>query len=140
MGGLGPMAGQAHHFRMYAPQFTKANLKYSVKRYTNEVNRLYGVMNKQLRKNKYLAGRYSIADMACWGWILPSKISTKMQGQKLKEFPYLFKWFEKVGSRPAVKRGLDIGKVMRNLRNAGLADNSKEARKTRAVLFNQKAR
>ena len=140
MGGLGPMAGQAHHFRMYAPQFTKTNLKYSVKRYTNEVNRLYGVMNKQLRKNKYLAGRYSIADMACWGWILPSKISSKMQGQKLKEFPYLFKWFEKVGARPAVKKGLDIGKVMRNLRNAGPADNSKEARKTRAILFNQKSR
>ena len=63
-----------------------------------------------------------------------------MQGQKLKEFPYLFKWFEKVGARPAVKRGLDIGKVMRNLRNAGPADNSKEARKTRAILFNQKSR
>ena len=61
MGGLGPMAGQAHHFRMYAPQFTKEKLTYAKKRYTNEVNRLYGVMNKQLRKNEYLAGRYSIA-------------------------------------------------------------------------------
>ena len=140
MGGLGPMAGQAHHFRMYAPQFTKEKLNYSVKRYTNEVNRLYGVMNKQLRKNEYLAGRYSIADMACWGWVLPSKISKKMQGQKLKDFPYLFKWFEKVGSRPAVQKGLDVGKIMRNLQNAGLADKSKEAKKARSVLFNQKAR
>ena len=143
MGGLGPMAGQAHHFRMYAPQFTKEKLTYSKKRYTNEVNRLYGVMNKQLRKNDYLAGRYSIADMACWGWILPSKISTKMQGQKLKDFPHLFKWFEKVGARPAVQKGLDVGKVMRMLAKAsrsGLSEKTKEAKKARSLLFNQKAR
>ena len=143
MGGLGPMAGQAHHFRMYAPQFTKEKLTYAKKRYTNEVNRLYGVMNKQLRKNEYLAGRYSIADMACWGWILPSKISMKMQGQKLKDFPHLFKWFEKVGARPAVQKGLDVGKAMRMLAKAsksGLSEKTKEAKKARSLLFNQKAR
>ena len=118
MGGLGPMAGQAHHFRMYAPQFTKEKLTYSKKRYT-------------------------IADMACWGWILPSKISTKMQGQKLKDFPHLFKWFEKVGKRPAVQKGLDVGKVMRMLAKAsrsGLSEKTKEAKKARSLLFNQKAR
>ena len=143
MGGLGPMAGQAHHFRMYAPQFTKEKLTYAKKRYTNEVNRLYGVMNKQLRKNEYLAGRYSIADMACWGWILPSKVSMKMQGQKLKDFKYLYKWFEKVGARPAVQRGLDVGKAMRMLAKAsksGLSEKTKEAKKARSLLFNQKAR
>ena len=81
MGGLGPMAGQAHHFRMYAPQFTKEKLNYSVKRYTNEVNRLYGVMNKQLRKNEYLAGRYSIADMAVYPWT----ITNDRQGIKIED-------------------------------------------------------
>ena len=100
-------------------------------------------MNKQLKKKEYLAGRYSIADMACWGWILPSKISMKMQGQKLKDFKYLYKWFEKVGARPAVQRGLDVGKAMRMLAKAsksGLSEKTKEAKKARSLLFNQKAR
>ena len=81
--------------------------------------------------------------MACWGWVLPSKISTKMQGQKLKDFPHLFKWFEKVGKRPAVQKGLDVGKVMRMLAKAsrsGLSEKTKEAKKARSLLFNQKAR
>jgi GST-like protein len=67
MGGLGPMAGQAHHFRQYAPE----KVEYGINRYTNEVNRLYGVMNRRLENNDYLAGDYSIADMACIGWIIP---------------------------------------------------------------------
>ena len=103
MGGLGPMAGQAHHFRMYAPQFTKANLKYSVKRYTNEVNRLYGVMNKQLRKNKYLAGRYSIADMATFPWLARHN----WHDIGLKKFKNLSRWYEKISEREAVIKGYD---------------------------------
>ena len=115
MCGLGPMAGQAHHFRQYAPK----KISYAVKRYTDEVNRLYGVMNKQLRKNEYLAGRYSIA------------------GQKISDFPYLEKWLEKVGNRPAVKRGFAVGK---ELRKQSLAENTKEAKKAKSILFNQRAR
>ena len=129
MCGLGPMAGQAHHFRQYAPK----KISYAVKRYTDEVNRLYGVMNKQLRKNEYLAGRYSIADMACWGWVKP----WKNQGQKISDFPYLEKWLEKVGNRPAVKRGFAVGK---ELRKQSLSDNTKEAKKAKSILFNQRAR
>ena len=129
MCGLGPMAGQAHHFRQYAPK----KISYAVKRYTDEVNRLYGVMNKQLRKNEYLAGRYSIADMACWGWVKP----WKNQGQKISDFPYLKKWLEKVGNRPAVKRGFAVGK---ELRKQSLSDNTKEAKKAKSILFNQRAR
>ena len=129
MGGLGPMAGQAHHFRQYAPK----KLPYAVKRYTNEVNRLYGVMNKRLSGRDYLAGRYSIADMACWGWVLPYK----NQGQKLTDFPNLKKWFERIGDRPAVKRGFAAGL---ELRRGALGDKTKEAEKARKVLFNQKAR
>ena len=90
-------------------------------------------MNKQLRKNEYLAGRYSIADMACWGWVKP----WKNQGQKISDFPYLKKWLEKVGNRPAVKRGFAVGK---ELRKQSLADNTKEAKKAKSILFNQRAR
>ena len=129
MCGLGPMAGQAHHFRQYAPK----KINYAVKRYTDEVNRLYGVMNKQLRKNEYLAGRYSIADMACWGWVKP----WKNQGQRISDFPHLKRWLEKVGNRPAVKKGFELGK---DLRKQSLADNTKEAKKAKSILFNQRAR
>ncbi len=129
MGGLGPMAGQAHHFRQYAPR----KIKYGIDRYTNEVNRLYGVMNKRLKGRDFLAGRYSIADMACWGWIVPYQ----NQGQDLKDFPNLKKWFARVGERPAVKRGFAMGL---DLRRGTLGDKSKEAEKARAILFNQKAR
>jgi glutathione S-transferase len=129
MCGLGPMAGQAHHFRQYAPK----KINYAVKRYTDEVNRLYGVMDKQLKKYDYLAGRYSIADMACWGWIKP----WKNQGQKISDFPYLEKWLEKIGNRRAVKKGFALGK---ELRKQSLADNTKEAKKAKSILFNQRAR
>ncbi|MEM1364230.1 MAG: glutathione S-transferase N-terminal domain-containing protein, partial [Pseudomonadota bacterium] len=81
MGGLGPMAGQAHHFRQYAPE----KIPYGIDRYTNEVNRLYGVMNKRLADRDYLAGDYSIADMACIGWVVPYE----RQGQDLNDFPNL---------------------------------------------------
>jgi GST-like protein len=124
MGGLGPMAGQAHHFRQYAPE----KIEYGINRYTNEVNRLYGVMNKRLADRDYLAGDYSIADMACVGWIRPYK----NQGQDLDEFPNLKRWYEAVNARPAVERGLAVANDARS----NLAED-KEAQK---VLFGQKAR
>ncbi len=126
MGGLGPMAGQAHHFRQYAPE----QVPYAIERYTNEVNRLYGVMNRQLADRAFLAGDYSIADMACIGWVRPYE----RQGQDLNDFPHLKRWFETMMARPAVIKGVEIGKEMREQSN--LADD-KEAQK---VLFGQRAR
>ena len=103
MGGLGPMAGQTHHFRQYAPSMvTDARMTaYGANRYTNETHRLYGVMEVRLREADYLAGNYSIAEMACWPWVVPYK----MQGIDLAEFPKLQAWFERVGARPAVQKG-----------------------------------
>ena len=124
VGGLGPMAGQAHHFRQYAPE----KLPYAVDRYTNEVNRLYGVMNKRLADREFLAGEYSIADMASLGWTR----SYKNQGQDLEDFPNLKRWFETLLARPAVERALEVGQDHRN----NLADD-KGAQK---VLFGQRAR
>ena len=124
MGGLGPMAGQAHHFRQYAPE----EVPYAIERYTNEVNRLYGVMNRRLADRDFLAGDYSIADMACIGWVRPHR----NQGQDLEDFPNLKRWFETVMARPAVGRGMAVGQEFR--RNLG---DDKEAQK---VLFNQRAR
>lgn len=124
MGGLGPMCGQAHHFRQYAPE----KLPYAIERYTNEVNRLYGVMNKRLADRDFLAGGYSIADMACVGWVRP----WKNQGQDLDDFPNLKRWFETIMARPAVIAGMAVGEERRR----NLADD-KEAQK---VLFGQKAR
>jgi GST-like protein len=127
VGGLGPMAGQAHHFRGYAPE----KIQYAIERYTNEVNRLYGVMNKRLADRQYLAGDYSIADMACIGWVIPHE----NQGQNLDDFPNLKAWFGRMHARPAVQRGIAVGKEERE-RQASLADD-KEAQK---VLFGQRAR
>lgn len=129
MAGLGPMAGQAHHFRQYAQE----KIPYAIDRYTNEVNRLYGVLNKRLKDRDYLAGRYSIADIACWCWVVPYK----NQGQRLEDFPRLKDWFERVGARPAVKRGFILG---RELRQGTLGDKTKEAEQARKVLFGQRAR
>jgi GST-like protein len=100
MGGLGPMAGQAHHFRLYAPE----QLPYAIDRYTNECHRLYGVMNKRLADRPFLAGAYSIADIACVGWVSRHE----RQGTDLAEFPHLKRWFETVTARPAVKRGMSL--------------------------------
>ncbi len=124
VGGLGPMAGQAHHFRQYAPE----KIQYGIDRYTNEVNRLYGVMNRRLAERDYLAGEYSIADIASVGWVR----SYKNQGQDLEDFPHLKRWFEAIMARPAVVRGLEIGREHRR----NLADD-KDAQK---VLFGQRAR
>ena len=126
MGGLGPMAGQAHHFRQYAPE----QVPYAIDRYTNEVNRLYGVMNNRLAEHEYLAGDYSIADMACIGWVIPYE----RQGQTLEEFPHLKRWFDVMMAKPAVQRAVEVGKEERSKHN--IADD-KEAQK---VLFGQRAR
>ena len=115
------------------PTICPKKLPYAVKRYTNEVNRLYGVLNKQLRGKDFVTGRYSIADMAIWGWVVPYK----NQGQKLEDFPHLKKWFERMGDRPAVKRGFALGL---DLRRGTLGDKTKEAAKARKILFNQRAK
>jgi len=101
VGGLGPMAGQAHHFRAFAEE----EVPYGIRRYTDECNRLYGVMDRQLSGHEYLAGEYSIADIACWPWIVPYE----RQGQDLDSFPHLRRWFERVGERPGVRSGFALG-------------------------------
>jgi len=94
MGGLGPMAGQNHHFALYAPE----RIPYATTRYINETNRLYGVLNKHLAGREWIAETYSIADMAAYPWIVPHKA----QQQDLNDFPHLKKWFEAMRNRPAV--------------------------------------
>ena len=96
MGGLGPMAGQNHHFNIYAP----VKLPYAQERYIKETARLYGVMDKQLATQDYLTGEYSIADMACYPWIH----SHERQSQNLDDFPNLKRWFEAISDRPATQR------------------------------------
>jgi len=125
MGGLGPMAGQAIHFRRYAPE----PIPYALARYTDEVNRLYGVMNRRLAQRPFLAGRYSIADIACVGWVRLAE----RQGQDLAQFPHLKRWFETIRARPAVKRAFAI-----RIEAASAVDSNDP--KVRAVLFSQRAR
>jgi GST-like protein len=125
MGGLGPMAGQANHFRNYAPE----PIDYAIERYTDEVNRLYGVMNKRLADREFLAGKYSIADMACIGWTL----SWKRQGQEIDDFPNLKRWQETIKARPAAERGLAVR--VPDVQRVDMHDPA-----VRAVLFNQRAR
>lgn len=97
MGGLGPMAGQNHHFVQYAPE----KIQYAVDRYVNETNRLYGVLDRRLAGRAFIAGdAYSIADMAAYPWIVPHE----KQGQKLSDFPHLARWFAAVAARPATQR------------------------------------
>lgn len=100
MGGLGPMLGQAHHFRRYAPE----KLEYAISRYTNEAKRLYNVLDKAVSRSPFLAGEYSIADIAAFPWIIPHD----WQGQALQDFAHLKRWFETIRSRPAVERGLAV--------------------------------
>lgn len=96
MAGLGPMAGQNHHFAIYAPE----KLPYAINRYVDETNRLYGVLNKQLGKHEFIAGDYSIADIAAYPWIVPYE----RQGQSLDDFPNLKRWFQAIRERPATMR------------------------------------
>ena len=126
MGGLGPMIGQAGHFRLYAPE----KVPYAIDRYTDEVSRLYGVLDRRLAGREYVCGEYSIADMACWPWILPHK----RQGQHIEEFPNLLRWYEQLKMRPALRRGYDVGREIRQISK----DGPDEA--ARGVLFGQRAK
>jgi GST-like protein len=100
MASVGPMLGQAHHFRRYAPQ----QIGYAIQRYTNEASRIYGVIDRRLRQVEYLAGDYSIADIATYPWLR----SHKWQGQNLEDFPHLKRWYEAIESRPAVQKGIAV--------------------------------
>lgn len=101
MGGVGPMLGQAHHFRIYAPQ----KIDYAIERYTNEARRLYGVMDRQLARHRYIAGaEYSIADIAIFPWLR----SWKNQGIDWNDHPHLKGWFDEIAGRPAVQRGVEV--------------------------------
>lgn len=124
MAGLGPMAGQNHHFVQYAPE----RIPYAMERYVKETNRLYGVLNKQLAGRDYIAGDYSIADMACYPWIVPHE----RQQQKLEDFPHLKSWFERMAARPAVQRAYEKAKEINNTPTVS-AD-------SKSVLFGQTAR
>jgi GST-like protein len=96
MAGLGPMAGQNHHFSHYAPE----KIPYAMERYVKETNRLYGVLDRRLSEHEFIADNYSIADMAAYPWIVPYE----RQGQQLEDFPHLKRWFEAIRQRPAVRR------------------------------------
>jgi GST-like protein len=130
MGGLGPMAGQANHFNVYAPQFNSPEaLTYGQARYTNEVNRLFGVLNKRLSDREFVAGALSIADFAIWPWL----IGFKNFRQNMDDFAHLKRYFEKsMGERPAVKKGRAVGAELR----ATPGINTEEQRR---VLFGQTA-
>ena len=123
MGGFGPMLGQTHHFRIYAPE----KIPYAIDRYTNESKRLYGVLNKRLETREYLAGDYSIADMACVGW---AKLWER-QGQDIAEFPHVKRWLDLVMARPAVQRGLAVHQDARS--SVDMTDP-----KVQALLFGNK--
>jgi GST-like protein len=125
MGNLGPMAGQNNHFSNYAVE----KISYAMDRYRNEVNRLYGVLNKRLADRSFVSGDYSIADMAIYPWIVPYE----RQGQKLEDFPQLKRWFEAIRSRPAVERAYAKAKEINP--NLGGIRTAEE----RAILFGQTA-
>jgi len=128
MAGLGPMTGQANHFLNYA----KEGSDYARKRYTDEVHRLLGVMNKRLTDNEYLAGDYSIADMACWGWVVGASRMVEMG----MEFPHVKVWRDNIGKRPAVEKGFALGRELREAQNA----DPKAQEEARKILFGQRAR
>ena len=123
MGGLGPMAGQNHHFGQYAPQ----KIPYAIDRYVQETNRLYGVLDRRLQEHEYLASDYSIADMACYPWIVPYE----RQQQQLTDFPNLKRWFESIQSRSATIRAYEKGQPF-----MGRPSVTEESRK---ILFGQTA-
>jgi GST-like protein len=121
MAGLGPMAGQNHHFALYAPE----SLPYAIERYIRETGRLYGVLNKRLADRDFITGDYGIADMACYPWISPHR-----QGQNIDDYPHLKRWKAAIEGRPAVKRAYDIAKTV----NVGPTVNDQASRK---ILFGQ---
>ena len=125
MGGLGPMAGQNHHFVQYAPE----KLPYAMDRYVNETSRLYGVLNKHLSDGRaYICGDYSIADMAAYPWVVPHE----RQRQDIGSFPALQRWFERIRSRPATQKAYDLAK---SINIAPTVDD-----KSKSILFGQDAK
>lgn len=125
VGGLGPMCGQAGHFKLYAPE----PVPYAIDRYTREVGRLLGVMERRLQDRDYLAGAYSIADMACWPWVS----IVKNYDQNTQNFPKVHAWLERVGQRPAVQRGREVGAEWRKQ----IPTDPEELAKWRKTLFAQ---
>ncbi|MBX6424652.1 MAG: glutathione S-transferase N-terminal domain-containing protein [Variibacter sp.] len=125
MANLGPMSGQNNHFKNYAVE----KIPYAIDRYLKETNRLYGVLNRRLADREYIAGEYSIADMACYPWIVP----WERQGQNLDDFPHLKRWFERIGERPAVKRAYELAKEI-NPDQGGI-----RTEEERRILFGQTA-
>ena len=123
MGGLGPMAGQNHHFSVYAPE----RIPYAIDRYVKETNRLYGVLDRQLKGQEFIAGDYSIADMACYPWT----VSHERQGQNLDDFPNLKRWFLAIKARPATVEAYRKGEAIN--RPSEMSDEAKK------VLFGQTA-
>ncbi|MGF1574623.1 MAG: glutathione S-transferase N-terminal domain-containing protein [Cyanophyceae cyanobacterium] len=119
MGGVGPMLGQANHFRQYAPE----QVPYAINRYTNEASRLYGVLDRRLSEVEYLAGDYSIADIATFPWLR----GYANQGQDLNDYPQVKRWFEAIDQRPAVQKGLQL---MAEFRRTGPMDD-----KAKQILF-----
>ncbi|MCX7592369.1 MAG: glutathione binding-like protein, partial [Fischerella sp.] len=125
VGGLGPMAGQNHHFSQYAPE----KIPYAINRYVNETGRLYAVLDKRLSDREFVAGNnYSIADIAAYPWIVPYE----RQGQKLEDFPNLKRWFESIQARPATVRAYEKAEAFKN--------QVLDVEKSRALLFNQSAK
>lgn len=124
MGGLGPMAGQNHHFSQYAPE----KIPYAISRYVNETGRLYAVMNKRLGDREFLAGNfYSIADIACYPWVVPHE----RQRQNLDDFPHLKRWFAAIQSRPATIRAYEKAEEFKTQQIS--------VEESRSLLFNQSA-
>jgi GST-like protein len=124
MAGLGPMAGQNHHFARYAPE----KIPYAIERYVKETNRLYGVLNRRLADRSFVAGDYSIADIAAYPWIVPYE----SQGQSLDDFPHLKRWFQAIHDRPATVRAYEIA--------ASVNTETALTEEARRVLFGQTAR
>lgn len=123
MGGLGPMAGQNHHFVQYAPE----PIAYAIERYVKETNRLYGVLNRRLADRPFVAGDYSIADMAIYPWIVPYEL----QRQSLDEFVHIKRWFGEIKARPAIKRAYELAKKVNT--QATVTEDAKK------ILFGQTA-
>ncbi|MCF3935401.1 glutathione S-transferase N-terminal domain-containing protein [Acuticoccus sp. M5D2P5] len=126
MGGFGPMLGQNHHFNVYAPE----DLPYAKKRYTDETHRLYGVLDKRLHGREFICGDYSIADMACVGWAS----GWERQKMDIGEFHNVKRWLDAVTARPAVQRGMALGKEERERHNLATDKGAQ------SVLFGQRAR
>jgi GST-like protein len=124
MGGLGPMAGQNHHFSQYAPE----KISYAINRYVNETGRLYAVLNKQLSDREFVVGDYSIADIAIYPWIVPYE----RQGQNLADFPHLQRWFEAIRNRPATVRAYEKAEAFKA--------QAISPEQSRELLFNQSAK